>query len=138
MPEMGQDFVFEVEDPGAPGSWVPVHDMNSYSKSSSRTRSTFAVFMRPIPHTIVGAREVTWTFSGFLNMVDPGQEILRDAEEADDVVNIRVLPDGVNGFTQPVRVGSRTHDAEPENFQDYSFEFSAEDVATPVGAGPVV
>lgn len=138
MPENGADLVVNVEDPGSPGTYVPVNDMNSYNKNSSRDRTTYPVFMRTIPHTLVAPREVSFTLSGYLAMTDPGQQILRTAEENDTVANIEVLPDGTNGFRQDVRVGTRTHDADPEAFQEVSFEMAAADDPVQVGSGPII
>lgn len=138
MPDNGADLVVNVEDPGSPGTYVPVNDMNSYNKNSSRDRTAYPVFMRAVPHTLVAPREVSFTLSGYLNMTDPGQQILRAAEEADTVVSLEVLPDGTNGFRQDVRVGTRTHDADPEAFQEVSFEMSAADVPTVVASGPII
>lgn len=138
MPNEGADLQVNVEDPGSPGTFIPVHDMNAYNKNSNRDRTTYPVFQRAVPHTLVGAREIAFTLSGYLNMTDPGQNALRDAEANDTAIVVEVLPDGVNGFRQSVRVGTVTHDADPEAFQEYSFEMSAEDTATVVGTGPVV
>lgn len=137
-PEMGSAFVVEVAPAATPTAFVPVHDLNAYSKSSSRDRTTYPVFMRATPHTLVGAREIAFTLSGYLNMTDPGQQVLRDAEEGDTNVIMRILPDGTNGFTQEVMVGSRTHDADPEAFQEVTFELSAADDPVVVGTGPII
>jgi hypothetical protein len=100
-----------VEDPGTPGTYIPVNEMNRFSRRTGRSTSRTPVFMRARPHTTRSAREFTATISGFLNDTDPGQEIIRDAMNADTTVKLRVLPDGVNGFTQDFYVGNQTYDA---------------------------
>jgi hypothetical protein len=137
--QLGANFRLKVNT-GTTGSptWTVVQDMNSIDRGSSRDTSRFPVFDKPLPHSIPGAREVTFTVGGFLNTDDAGQEALRDAEQTDTPVEIQVLFDGTNGFTQTVRVGTVNFSTSPEGLQETGFEFSAQDAAVAVGTGPIL
>lgn len=138
MAEIGADFRVEVEDYTSvadPKPFVPVEDMTSFDRNKSRTTSTQAVFHSAIPRRTRGARDTTFTLGGLLNVADPGQNLLRQAENDDVAVNLRVLPDGVNGFTQVGEINTLTHRATPDGFQETTFEFGATEAAVDVGDG---
>lgn len=131
----GSEFLLEVETEPVGPTYVAVEDMNSYSKGRTRDVTRVPVFNRTTPRVLRGAREEAYTFSGILNDDDPGQQALRQAEDDDVPVTIRVTSDGVNGFTQSVRVSSFTHDADPDGFQEITFEMAAEDAPVVAGTG---
>lgn len=136
----GDELVIEVQDPLVPATWVPINDANRFSRRTARTTTKTRVFMRATPYVNRSQRESTATLSGFVNTDDPGQQILRDAMEADTIVKIRVLPDGVNGFSQDFYVNNQGADAnpEPQNMQECSWELI--DAADPVQVltGPIL
>lgn len=142
MAEMGADFRFEVQDYKSaapdPKPYVPVEDMNNYDRSRTRATTSTPVFHRATPIRTKNARDITFTLSGFLNATDPGQQILRDAEAEDVDVTVRVLPDGVNGFTQLVTVGTITHRTGAEGLQEHSFQCSATADPVVIGMGPII
>jgi hypothetical protein len=136
----GDDLIIEVQDPAAPTTWVPVNDMNRFSRRTTRSTGRTRVFMRSRAYLTRGQREFTATVSGFLNAVDPGQVILRTAMNTDVPVTLRILPDGVNGFTQQFYVGNQSFDAnpDPQAMQETGWELS--DAADPVAVllGPIL
>lgn len=135
-PFLGEDFEAHVETT-TPGTFELIGDMNNFSKNVSREQQTFPVFGRATPYGIPGARESSYTLSGFLS-TDAGQERLRTLEQSDSVVKIKILWDGTNGFTQDCRVGTVSIDATPEGLQEISFELSAVADAVIVGTGPLL
>jgi hypothetical protein len=138
-PFLGSDFeVYVLDTSVSPPSYVPVDDMNNFQRSTSRDKQTFPVFMRLTAHVIPGARGVTYTLSGFLDSGSTGQDILRAAEQNDNVVTMKFLWDGTNGFTQDVKVGSTSQNTTPEGLQETSFELLADADPVIVGSGPLV
>lgn len=135
--QAGEDFVLNVEDPALAGSYIPVADMNSYSKSRARSRSRHPVF-GGTTHVTISPAEEDFTVGGFLNDTDAGQQALRDAADNNTIINVEVLFDGAKGFRQDVKVHTYTHDAEPEGLQEHGYEFTAVGVRTAQGGGPVL
>lgn len=135
-PEHGDQLTIQVDD--GVGGWLDVNEMNSISKNSDRSVTKVPVFMRTIPHVVAAARDQGYTISGFLNGSDAGQQRLRTAEAADEQVIIKILFDGTNGFTQPVKVVSFTYDADPEGLQEHGFTFESDGDAVIEGSGPVL
>lgn len=133
----GENFQLNVEDPALPGTYLPVNDMNSFSKASDRDSNTYPVFQRA-PYALAGARNQTYDVGGYLFPGDPGQQALLDAELSQLPINIEVLWDGVDGFRQDVKVASYSVDVDPESPQEIGFEFTADDAAVVVGAGPLL
>ena len=134
----GEDFVLEVStDAGV--NWDLVGGMDSWGASHPKDRQEYPVFGPTNPITRTGRRGHDYQTSGYYDPVDPGQVALRGAARTDDTVRIRVTHDGVNGWTQDVKVGTTGHDAEadPSSLQETSFEFYG--VADPVivGTGPL-
>lgn len=136
----GDELVIEVATALAPTVFVPVNEMNRFSRRTARTTTKTRVFMNPNPKIARSARDVTATISGFVDTDDPGQEILRDAMATDDIITLRILPDGVNGFTQQFYLNNQGADAnpEPQNGQECSWELT--DAAAPVVVltGPIL
>lgn len=138
----GADFLARVQTAAAsgttPATYAVIADMNSFSRGRSRDVNTYPVFGRMTPHSMPGAREMTFSLSGFLNTNDPGQNRLRQAEAADVPVIVQVLFDGTNGFEQRVRVGSLDHGADPEGLQTHGFELTADGDPVQIGTGPIL
>lgn len=127
MPEvLGEDLIIEVEDPGAPGTFVEVGNMNNYSRTSSRDVKSTRVFNKSRPIKLPSrVTDDGFTFSGLLTDDDAGQEILKDASEAGTTVNLRVRPNGVAGFTQEVLLTSLKDDAQPDDYATVGYEATA-------------
>lgn len=136
----GDALVIEIEDTTpTPAVWVPVNDMNRFDRNTTRSTTRQRVFMRARAYLLRGAREFTSSISGFLNLTDPGQTMIRDAMETDAIVNLRVLPDGVNGIEQQFYVGRQTAGATPEATEMQAGGWELADAADPVmvGTGPI-
>ena len=134
---LNEDFVLEVETAVA-GVYIPVADLNRYSKDRGADVSTFRVFNRATPHAVRGTPDETFEVSGFLNTDDAGQARLRAVEETQTTVNVRVLFDGANGFRQPVKVGSYSHSASADpGLQEITMRFTADGDRAIVGTGPL-
>lgn len=135
----GDQVVIEVQDPAVPATWVPVNDMNRLSRRTGRTESQQRVFMKTRPYKSRSSRTTTHTVSGLFNDDDAGQQILRDAMEADTPVTLRFLHDGTNGFSQQFFVNNMTYDANPDPsaFQEDGFELSDNADPVVVAAGPI-
>lgn len=133
----GSDFLLHVETAVA-ATYVIVNDMNSFSKSGSRDTARTPVFGRATPYTSTAPKEATYDVGGLFNPTDPGQIRLREAEANNTPIKIKVMYDGVNGFTQEVKVSSFEYSATPEGFQEYGFEFAANADAVIVGTGPIM
>lgn len=130
----GDQFMLRVStDAGT--TWLTVADLNSFNKSSQRNTQTFPVFQRALPHSVAGAREQTYSVAGFFNPDDAGQSALFAAEKDDTTIMVEITHDGTNGFTQVVKVGSVTYDADPEGLQEVSFDFTGEEASVVVGTG---
>lgn len=136
----GDSLVIEISDPTVtPAVWVPVNDMNRFDRNTTRSTTRQRVFMKARAYLLRGAREFTSAISGFKNLADPGQQMIRDAMETDVIVSLRILPDGVNGISQDFYVGRQTSGATPEptDMQTHGWELA--DAADPVmvGTGPI-
>lgn len=137
--ETGDALVIEVET-AVPGTFVPVNDMNRFSRRTNRSTSRTRVFMRARPYTTRSAREWTATLSGYLNTDDAGQQLLRAGINTDVPVRLRILPDGVNGWEQEFYVGTSGHDANPDPtaMQEVSYELADAGDPVAVGTGPIL
>lgn len=133
----GSDFLLHVET-ATPTTYIVVNDMNSFSKSGSRDTTKTAVFARTTPYSSTAPKEASYDVSGLFNPTDAGQQRLRDMEAANTPVKIKVMFDGINGFTQEVKVSSFEYSASPEGFQEYGFELQANADAVIVGTGPIL
>lgn len=130
----GSEFMLEVETT-TPNSFVLVDDLTSYTRNRARETTRIPVFDSPTPRTIRSARDETFSIGGILNDDDPGQQRLRAVEQSDAAVRIRVTSDGVNGFTQSVKVNSTTHETTPDDFQLVTFDMTPEAEPVKVGTG---
>lgn len=117
------------------GTFEPVNDINRIDASSNRPSTSQSVFMRPTQYTTFGQREQPYTISGFKSIGDTGQGILDTAHDTNDVIGIKVLRDGVNGWSQFVRVGSRRESFAPEGLQEVSYDLGAASDRTAIGTG---
>jgi hypothetical protein len=136
----GDEVVIEIEDPATPATFLPVNDLNRFSRRTTRSTTRTRVFMRANPYVNRGAREFTVTISGFLSIGDPGQDALRAAMNTDVPVKLKVMPDGVNGFTQDFYVGNQGADASPDPtaLQEVSWELAEAAAPVAVGTGPIL
>lgn len=125
-PVLGEDLIISVEDPNTPDTYIEVTNMNAYSRTSAREIKSTRVFnsTRPIkaPSRIT---DDSFTIGGLKTLADAGQLILEAAAEAGTVVTLRVLPDGVDGFTQDVLLGQIKDDADPDDYQKVAYECMA-------------
>lgn len=133
----GSDFVLKVESPAGSGTFITVANFNAYGKRSTQPETRYPVFANAVPLTNPGPNEQTFTVGGLLDLTDPGQAVLRAAEQARTPILVQALFDGTNGFKQSVRVGSFAHDARPENLQTISYEMTGVAAAIQVGTGPI-
>jgi hypothetical protein len=120
------------------GTYSPVSDITQATMTSNRPLTQTAVLQRATAYGSPGAREVTVSFTALLSVGDTGQGLLNAAEQAGTTVFLKVLPDGTNGFTIEVRVGSTTYDAAPEGYQGRNFECTAVAPGAIVGTGPLL
>lgn len=136
----GDEVVLEVATNAAPTVFLPVNDMNRFSRRTTRSTSRTRVFMRALAYVNRGAPEYATTISGFLNTDDPGQDALRDAMNTDVPVILKVMPDGTNGFTQAFYVGNQGADANPDPtaMQEVSWELAEAAAPVIVGTGPIL
>jgi len=136
----GDALVIEVEDtvPATP-VWVPVNDMNRFDRNTTRSTTRQRVFMKVRAYLLRGGREYTSAISGFINLLDPGQQLIREAMDTDNTVNLRILPDGTNGIMQEFYVGRQTAGATPEptDFQTGGWELADAEEPQAVGTGPI-
>lgn len=107
------------------GTYSPISDLNRIDYNANRPVTNIAVFGRSVQYSIPGVKEQTMTLSGFYSVGDSGQGILNTAEAADDVIAVKVLRDGTNGYEIFGRVGSIRETAAPEGLQEISYDFSA-------------
>lgn len=136
-PMLGEVLIVSVETSVGSGTFVEVTDMNSWDKSTDRTVREERVFNKTQPiRSPATVRTQTFTVSGLLCIGDSGQDILNSAEFAGTIVNVKIQPDGVNGFTQKCYVNSYKHGAKPDgSFQDITYSFTAQADPVAVGTG---
>lgn len=125
-PVLGEDLIISVEDPDVPDTYIEVTNMDTYSRTSARDVKSTKVFNKTRP--IKAPSRITddsFTIGGLNTPADEGQLILAAAAEAGTTVKLRVLPDGVDGFTQEVLLTSLKDDADPDDYQKVSYEATA-------------
>lgn len=120
------------------GTYAPVSDLNSLSKNSTRNVSSFGVFGRSVAYSIPGTRDQTISLAGFVSVGDTGQGTLFTAEAGNTTAFIKIQLDGTNGFTQAVKVGSRTYTATPDGLQALTFELTSAADPVILGTGPLL
>jgi hypothetical protein len=113
--------------------------MTTFSRRSDRPTNSTKVFNRTAPWSLAQAREEGFSVSGLFDPSDTdGQGRLISFYRSDTAINVRVLWDGTNGFTQLVKVTNVTHSTNADGFQEISFEFTAEGDAVIQGTGPIL
>lgn len=128
------DTVIEVAT-SVGGSYSQVSDLNTYTVNSDRQIRSFPVFMGAT-HTVPDPRTLRITLNGYLSVGDTGQDTLRDSERNNDIVYLKILPDGTNGTIFPVRTGTRELSGDAEGgLHRVSFECSMDGDPTEVGSG---
>lgn len=115
-----------------------VSSMNQFSKDVDRGVDEFPVFDQETPYTVAGKRGQNFSFGGLYQPDDAGQNALLAAELANSTINISVLWDGTNGFSQDVNITAISYSTTPEGFQEITFECSATADAVIVGTGPIL
>lgn len=134
---LGEDFLLEVET-AVVGTFVPLLGMDEWEQNDSQTIDTFPTFGASTPLGIPTPPDISFTISGFFDPVDPGQVRLRAIARARTTILINVLHDGTNGYSQVVRVGSRSTGASATGGpQTQSFEFAPVGDPVVVGTGPL-
>jgi hypothetical protein len=135
-PQNGADLVLMVET-GTPTVYVAIADMDNFDDGADQNETQSPVFGN-IVYVSPGPRLVTLTMSGFRNNTDAGQLLLLAAEKARTEIRLKVLYDGVNGYTVLTRVKSRKGSAKPEGLQTIAFDFLASAAAVAVAGGPAI
>jgi hypothetical protein len=120
------------------GTYSPVSDLNTVSKNSTRNTQTFGVFGRAVAYQVPGTRDQSFSLGGFLSVGDDGQGILDTAEAANTTCFIKILFDGTNGFSQAVKVGTRTLTMTPEGLDAITYALSSAADPVIVGTGPLI
>jgi hypothetical protein len=137
---------FDIEVELAESTWVPINDMTGFTKDSSRDVARTRVFMRALPHSKPGAKEITISVSGLVNTDDPGQMRVRSQEAINGNVNIRVQPRGPQGGTpEPAgfavlcSIGSMSYGSSADDdYQTWSFDLVPVSDPVVVGDGPIL
>ncbi len=125
-PLLGEDLIISVEDPNSPGTYVEVTNMDNYSRTSTREVKSTRVFNKTRPiKTPSRITDDAFQISGLNTPADEGQTILKTAEEAGTSVVLRVLPDGVNGFTQEVLLTQLKDDGTADDYQKVAYDCTA-------------
>jgi hypothetical protein len=137
-PVKSKDFDLFVADLAvSPITYVAVDGVSQWDDSTARERTAWPMLMRDTDYQTVGSREITYSMQGFKILTDPGQVIIRAAEEADDAVNIKVLHDGTNGYTQDVIIGTKSGSVVAgSGLQTMTLEIAAIAQHVLVGSGP--
>ena len=136
-PQNGADLVLQVENPAVPGAYLLVADMDNFDDGSDQTEGQFPVFGN-IVYVSPGPRLITLTMSGFRNTADPGQTALLNAEKNRTEIRLKVMYDGINGYTVLTRVKSRKGGAKPEGLQTIAFDLLASAPSVAVAGGPAM
>lgn len=88
-------------------SYVPVSLINSWDGDYNATIAEFEVFGNPDTLQVNGKAKSTIQFGGFLADADSGQTLIAAHEAAKDLMMIKVLWDGTNGFSAKARVTTK-------------------------------
>lgn len=118
-----------------PGTYSNLSFMTSYRRNNQRQTSETSVFMKTTKVTASSAATRSITLNGLIAIGDTGQGILRAATESNDVIAVKILPDGTNGQVIIGRVGTDTYEGTPDAPQQTSFEVLAVQAPTVVGTG---
>jgi hypothetical protein len=136
-PVLGEDFALEVEGT-TPGTFIPIENLTGADFNGTRSTNEFVVFGKDDAFSITGKRKGTASASGYLTPSDPGQAILFAAEATNSEVTLKVLYDGVRGYTSKARVSSTKHSPKPDALQDVSWDFTFSGPKTLVGTGSLI
>ncbi len=129
----GTAFRFAIETI-TPGTFVNVSGMDNWSRDQSQGSTS-----RPFfgdggnPFVTLDTASVTATLSGMFDPADAGQTRLLALKQSGAAVDMEVLYDGINGYTQEVRVGGGSHSAVPDG-SPQAIAFSL----APTGTAPVI
>ena len=118
------------------GVYVEVGNLTSIAKNASRNKTTQSVFNRSNAYVSYDQVVGTYTLQGLKSIGDAGQDDLDAAVDSNATMFLKILWDGTNGFTCPVKVGTKTGNGTPADRAQTSWELSAQDVETLVGTGP--
>jgi len=125
------------DDAPVAGTYAPLSKMNQIGKTSTRNSTSEAVFMEADQIVTYGPRDQSWTLGGFIAAGDTGQDALNDAEASNDIVFIKVLYNGTDGFSQAVRVGTITIGLTPTGVPTITYALASAAPAVIVGDGPL-
>ena len=123
-----------------PGTFVNIDGMDTWSRDSTQGSTSSPYFGDGgSPFVSLDAPSQTLTISGMFNPTDAGQLRALEVKNAGTTVDIEVLYDGTNGYTQAVRVGGGTHGATADGGpQTIAFTFAPDGTAPViVGTGPL-
>lgn len=133
-------FVLSVADTLA-GTYDPVSLINSWDASFDENVSEYDVFQLADPLAVNGRANSTMSFGGYLaDSTDSGQAKILSHEVAKDFLFVKVLWDGVNGFTCKARVNTkRTSNRAGANLAEVTYTFTVVPSSiTIVGTGPIL
>lgn len=99
---------------GVPGTFATIVDVTGYSADhGAEDPSETFVFGEVSPHTRAGDNTDDYSIDGLYNVADTnGQNVLKNSRDSGVYCWLRVLQDGVNGYTQKVRVITYSDNAE--------------------------
>lgn len=120
------------------GTYVQLSGMNTLSHATSANDSTEAVFESDLDINIPGSRSQSLTLSGLLYTGDAGQTLVIAADGTTDILFIKVLWDGTNGFSQPVKVSGKTGGTTKRGAATVSFTLPVQAAGTAIAAGPAL
>lgn len=120
------------------GTYAPVSDINTLTRNSTRNVTNYSVFGRSVAYSIPGSRDQSYSLGGYISVGDTGQGTLIAAELANTTAYIKIQFDGTNGFTQAVKVGSRTFSMTPDGLQAMTLQLSSAADPLILGTGPLL
>jgi hypothetical protein len=133
----GAPLTVEIET-AVPGTYVAINGVDKYSRRSGRASRKQSVFGQANQVSSTGVLAETITMSGITDIADPGVLRLLAMKAGDLQGSIRVKFDGVNGYTQPVKVTALDTDADPDDWQTFSTNLETMAAAVLVGTGPIL
>ena len=128
----GTDFRLLIET-ATPGTFVEILGLQVFDRDDSQTTTAHNSFGATTPFVTLDTPATSLTASGMFDPADPGQVLAFGHRSAGTAVDIQVLHDGTNGYTQEVRIGGATYGANADGSpQAIAFTFA------PTGATPVI
>jgi len=118
------------------GVYVEVGNLTSIAKNGSRNKTSQTVFNRATAYVTYDQSVVTYTLQGLKSVGDGGQDELDTLFGSNATGFLKILWDGANGFTVPIKVGTKTGNGTPADRTQASWELSGQDDETLVGTGP--